>query len=242
LIELKLKTDIKGIRMMLEVKNLSHSVDDGTHGREILSDINLKLERGKSLALMGDSGSGKTSLLNLICALEPIQYGDIYLSNVNIKTLSDKKASLIRKNDLGIIFQQFNLLTGLNVKDNIAFSAKLASKFDQKYIEQLTKALAIDHLLNKFPVTLSGGEIQRVAIARALAAKPKLLLADEPTGNLDIKNSDSVVDLLADLAKTYNTALLIVTHSQQVAKKMDSIYRLVDGKLSLVNSPEIKLG
>jgi len=228
--------------MMLDIKNLNHYVDDGTHKREILSDINLKLECGKSLALMGDSGSGKTSLLNLICALEPIQQGDIYLSNINIKNLSDKKLSLIRKNDLGIIFQQFNLLTGLNVKDNIAFSAKLANRFDQKHVTQLAESLAIEHLLNKYPATLSGGEIQRVAIARALAAKPKLLLADEPTGNLDSKNSNSVVDLLVDLAKSYNTALLVVTHSQQVAKKMDRIFRLVGGKLSEIHALEAKKG
>jgi len=224
--------------MMLDIKNLKHYVDDGTHKREILSDINLKLECGKSLALMGDSGSGKTSLLNLICALEPIQQGDIYLSNINIKNLSDQKLSLIRKNELGIIFQQFNLLIGLNVKDNIAFSAKLANKFDQQHITKLTESLSIDHLLEKYPATLSGGEIQRVAIARALAAKPKLLLADEPTGNLDIKNSNSVVDLLVDLAKSYNTALLVVTHSHQVAKKMDSIFRLAGGKLSEIHALE----
>jgi len=223
---------------MLDIKNLKHYVDDGTHKREILSDINLKLECGKSLALMGDSGSGKTSLLNLICALEPIQQGDIYLSNINIKNLSDQKLSLIRKNELGIIFQQFNLLIGLNVKDNIAFSAKLANKFDQQHITKLTESLSIDHLLEKYPATLSGGEIQRVAIARALAAKPKLLLADEPTGNLDIKNSNSVVDLLVDLAKSYNTALLVVTHSHQVAKKMDSIFRLAGGKLSEIHALE----
>lgn len=225
---------------MLDIKNLNHSVNDGTNEREILSDINLKLAQGQSLALMGDSGSGKTSLLNLICALEPIQQGDIYLSDTNIKNLSDKKLSLIRKNELGIIFQQFNLLTGLNVKDNIAFSAKLANKFDQQHITKLTESLSIDHLLEKYPATLSGGEIQRVAIARALAAKPKLLLADEPTGNLDIKNSNIVVDLLVNLAKTYNTALLVVTHSQQVAQKMDVMYRLVSGKLSQVHALEAK--
>ncbi|WP_042144817.1 MULTISPECIES: ABC transporter ATP-binding protein [unclassified Pseudoalteromonas] len=225
---------------MLDIKNLNHSVNDGTNEREILSDINLKLAQGQSLALMGDSGSGKTSLLNLICALEPIQQGDIYLSNTNIKNLSDKKLSLIRKNELGIIFQQFNLLTGLNVKDNIAFSAKLANKFDQQHITKLTESLSIDHLLEKYPATLSGGEIQRVAIARALAAKPKLLLADEPTGNLDIKNSNIVVDLLVNLAKTYNTALLVVTHSQQVAQKMDVMYCLVSGKLSQVHALEAK--
>jgi putative ABC transport system ATP-binding protein len=225
---------------MLDIKNINHYVDDGTHKREILSDINLKLEYGKSLALMGDSGSGKTSLLNLICALEPIQQGDIYLSGINIKNLPDKKLSLIRKNDLGIIFQQFNLLTGLNVKDNIAFSAKLANKFDQHHISKLTESLSIEHLLEKYPATLSGGEIQRVAIARALAAKPKLLLADEPTGNLDIKNSNSVVDLLVDLAKSYNTALLVVTHSQQVANKMDNIFRLAGGKLSQIHALEAK--
>lgn len=226
--------------MALEIKNLKHLVDDGTHGREILCDINLKLDQGESLALMGDSGSGKTTLLNLICGLEPIQCGDIHIGNINIKNAADKKISLIRKNDLGIIFQQFNLLTGLNIRDNIAFSAKLANKFDHEHNERLTKNLGLAHLLNKFPATLSGGEIQRVAIARALAAKPKLLLADEPTGNLDLKNSNTVVDLLASLAKTYNTALLIVTHSQQVAQRMDKVYRLVGGQLTQVNAFEIE--
>jgi len=185
---------------------------------------------------MGDSGSGKTTLLNLIAGLEPIQAGTIKVADLSLYKASDKQLSELRKTQLGIIFQQFNLLTSLSVQDNIEFSAKLSGRFDQARGIALAEELGISALLKKYPATLSGGEMQRVAIARALNAWPKLLLADEPTGNLDENNSDHVVEQLVSLAKSNNTALLMVTHSAEVAKRMDKIYRLADGSLTLIET------
>ena len=218
--------------MPLYIKSLYHQINDGDNARQLLIDLNLTINQGDTIALMGDSGSGKTTLLNLMAGLEPIQQGEINIAGQALSCLSEKQLSQLRKNHLGIIFQQFNLLSGLNVKDNIEFSAKLAARYDEQHCLALAlaKRLGISDLYFKLPSTLSGGEMQRVAIARALAAKPKLLLADEPTGNLDQKNSGCVVELLAELAKEHNTALLMVTHSRQIAEKMEQIYQLEDGK------------
>jgi len=184
---------------------------------------------------MGDSGSGKTTLLNLIAGLEPIQQGQITLAGVELAQVSEQQLSDLRKKQLGIIFQQYNLLSSLSVQDNIAFSARLAGRYDAFLCSNLARQLDIQALLNQYPSTLSGGELQRVAIARAMSAQPKLLLADEPTGNLDDNNSSRVVELLVKLAKSHGTALVLVTHSHHVAAKMDKIYQLVDGQLTLIS-------
>lgn len=222
----------KGMILSLNIRSLSHQIVDGNHTRNLLSELSLSIQQGECIALMGDSGSGKTTLLNLIAGLESIQTGDIHVAGVSLVGASDKQLSQLRKQYLGIIFQQFNLLTGLSVKDNIEFSAKLSGRFQVGYGDELAKELGIDSLLNKFPATLSGGEMQRVAIARALNAQPRLLLADEPTGNLDNTNSEHVVEQLVKLAKSNNTALLMVTHSCEVASRMDKVYRLANGKLT----------
>ncbi len=219
--------------MSLKITALSHQVTDGDNYRHLFTELSLSVAAGECVALMGDSGSGKTTLLNLIAGLEPIQQGEIELENFRLSNASDKQLSHLRKQYIGIIFQQFNLLSSLSVQDNIEFSAKLSGRFDQSHGLTLANELGISSLLAKFPATLSGGEMQRVAIARALNAKPKLLLADEPTGNLDDTNSEHVVAQLVNLAKSKNTALLMVTHSLDVARSMDKIYRLVDGTLSL---------
>jgi putative ABC transport system ATP-binding protein len=219
--------------LSLKITALSHEVADGDNFRHLLTDLSLFVAPGECVALMGDSGSGKTTLLNLIAGLEPIQQGEIEIANVPLSNASDKQLSRLRKQYIGIIFQQFNLLSSLSVQDNIEFSAKLSGRFDKNHGLTLAKELGISSLLAKFPATLSGGEMQRVAIARALNAKPQLLLADEPTGNLDETNSEHVVEQLVNLAKSKNTALLMVTHSVDVARSMDKIYRLVDGTLTL---------
>jgi len=222
--------------LSLIIASLSHQIADGDQKRNILNNLSLSVNQGECIALMGDSGSGKTTLLNLIAGLEPIQAGTIKVADLSLYKASDKQLSELRKTQLGIIFQQFNLLTSLSVQDNIEFSAKLSGRFDQARGIALAEELGISTLLNKYPATLSGGEMQRVAIARALNAKPKLLLADEPTGNLDENNSEHVVEQLVSLAKSNNTALLMVTHSAEVAKRMDKIYRLADGSLTLIET------
>ncbi|WP_372880726.1 ABC transporter ATP-binding protein [Psychromonas sp.] len=221
--------------MSLLIESLNHQILDGKHTRDLLSDISLSVSPGECVALMGDSGCGKTTLLNLIAGLEPIQRGDIKVGDLLLAKATEKALSALRKNHLGIIFQQYNLLSGLSVRDNIEFSARLAGRYDPLFFRRLTEQLDITSLLDFYPATLSGGEMQRVAIARALSAQPALLLADEPTGNLDEHNSARVVTLLAELAKFHHTALLLVTHSSHVAREMDKTYRLAQGKLTKVH-------
>ncbi|WDE08141.1 ABC transporter ATP-binding protein [Thalassomonas viridans] len=218
--------------MPLTINNLNHQIHDGHLQRWLLTRISLEIAPGECVALTGDSGSGKTTLLNLIAALEPLQQGEIYVSGQPLHRATDKERSRLRKQTLAIIFQHYNLLSCLNVLDNIGFSARLAGRYDESHSLSLAKHLGIDHLLEHYPDTLSGGEMQRVAIARALSARPKLLLADEPTGNLDNRNSDQVVKLLLSLAKSHHSALLMVTHSSAIAEKMDKVYQLKDGCLS----------
>ncbi len=220
--------------MSLFIQSLSHEIIDGDNARKLLDNVNFSVASGECIALMGDSGSGKTTLLNLIAGLETIQQGNVEIAGTPLTQANDSALSQLRKQYIGIIFQQFNLLTSLSVQDNIEFSAKLAGKYDEQYGLQLAEHLGIDHLLSHYPATLSGGEMQRVAIARALNSKPKLLLADEPTGNLDEKNSTQVVEQLVQLAKLNNTALLMVTHSANVAAKMDKVYRLQDACINAV--------
>lgn len=219
--------------MALSINALSHQIRDGNVTRELFHQIDLAVHQGECIALMGDSGSGKTTLLNLIAGLEPIQQGNISIADTSLAQANEKQLSELRKKHLGIIFQQYNLLSSLSVIDNIEFSAKLAGRYDAKLCLTLARQLDIESLLHKSPATLSGGEMQRVAIARALSAQPKILLADEPTGNLDEHNSDGVVELLIELTKSHNTALLMVTHSAAVAKKMDKTYYLAEQQLQL---------
>jgi len=220
--------------LSLSIQSLNHQIIDGNNRRHLLNDLQLSVAPGECVALMGDSGSGKTTLLNLIAGLEPIQQGKVEIAGMSLTQASDKQLSQLRKQHIGIIFQQFNLRTSLSVQDNIEFSAKLAGRYDTQHALLLAEQLGINKLLKKYPATLSGGEMQRVAIARALNSKPKLLLADEPTGNLDENNSSQVVAQLVKLAKSNNTALLMVTHSADVAASMDKIYRLQDACVKLV--------
>lgn len=218
--------------MLLTINRLNHRICDGDDRRLVLSDLQLELEQGECIALMGDSGCGKTTLLNLISGLEPLQRGEIEVAGLSLNGASEAQLSKLRKLHIGIVFQQFNLLSSLKVIDNIEFSARLASRFDPALCQRLARELGIKSLLDKLPATLSGGEMQRVAIARALAARPRLLLADEPTGDLDEKNSERVIELLLAVVKSHQTALLMVTHSESVARRMDKIYRLSDGQLA----------
>lgn len=219
--------------MLLTINELHHRVTDGDHQRPVLSNLSFELAAGERVALMGDSGCGKTTLLNLIAGLEPLQQGAIVVDGLSISGATDSQLSEMRKLRVGIIFQQFNLLSSLSVKENIEFSARLAGCHEPDRYRALIAKLGIAQIVDKYPATLSGGEMQRVAIARALIAKPRLLLADEPTGDLDEKNSERVVEQLLKMANLHQTALLMVTHSERVARRMDKIYRLNDGQLAM---------
>ncbi|CAM2938891.1 ABC transporter ATP-binding protein [Vibrio mytili] len=224
---------------LVTLKSASKNFVDGKETHRVLTEVNFNLANGESVALTGASGSGKSTMLNVIAGFEPLTNGELWLDGENTVVWKDPQWSRFRHNKLGIIFQQFNLLTPLNVKQNIAFPLHLNQKKWDGWCDYLVEKLDIQALLNRHISSLSGGQQQRVAIARALAQQPKLLLADEPTGNLDQKAGLEVMALLRDLTIQGGTAVLLVTHSQECADFMQSQLRLNDGHLEQWSSPSV---
>ena len=203
---------------------------------QVFQDLNLELAAGCSLALMGESGSGKSTLLHLVAGLEEPDQGQVLLANQALTLASEKRKALIRRNNLGLVFQQFNLIPSLKVKDNLAFQARLAGCFDPGWQQEITTRLGLEQLLDRYPEQLSGGQQQRVALGRALGHRPQLLLADEPTGSLDEATSDEVMQLLLELVQLSGTSLLMVTHSQRLAQQLDQVLQLQSGQLEALPS------
>ena len=204
-----------------------------------LQDVNLKINKGEFVSIVGPSGSGKSTFLHLIGGLERPSRGTIKVDNKDICCLSDKELAKYRRQKVGFVFQQYNLIPVLNVKENIELPLKLDNvKVDKNYIEDLMKLLGIEERKDQLPNQLSGGQQQRVAIARALAAKPSIILADEPTGNLDSKTTEEVMDLLKKSIKKYNQTLIMITHNNEIAKKADRVLSIIDGKLKDLNQEE----
>lgn len=197
----------------------------------ILDNVDFIQHAGESVALVGESGSGKSTLLHLIAGIDDVDIGHISVGGVDVTTLGDAGRAKLRRDQLALIFQQFNLIPSLNVAANIAFQARLAGKHDTVWCDKLAARLGLTELLNRYPEHLSGGQAQRVAIARALAVRPKLLLADEPTGNLDEATGDEVLALMLELVAETNIALLFVTHSTRLAAKLSRTVTLRAGKL-----------
>lgn len=197
----------------------------------ILNGINLDLDAGASLALTGESGSGKSTLLHLIAALDGFDSGEIEVAGNHLSLANEGKRAHLRRTTVSVVFQQFNIIPSLNVQDNIALHAGLGCKSDPAWEDHLIDKLGLRDHLHHFPEQLSGGQQQRVAIGRAMAMRPKLLLADEPTGNLDEVSAQSVLDLMLDLVKESATALFLVTHSSEIAKRLDHQIHLKGGVL-----------
>ena len=197
--------------------------------------ITFAITPGHFVCLVGPSGSGKSTLLNVIAGFEPLSVGELWLDGDNAMVWKDPQWSRFRHHKLGVIFQQFNLLTPLNVKQNIAFPLHLNQQKWNDWCDYLVEALGISELLDRHVSALSGGQQQRVAIARALVHKPKLLLADEPTGNLDQKAGLEVMKLLSEITTQGNTAVLLVTHSPECASFMQTQLVLDDGRLKTVD-------
>lgn len=216
---------------VVTLKQASKSFVDGKDIHSVLDSVDFTLATGASVALTGASGSGKSTLLNLIAGFEPLSSGELWLDGENTSAWKDPEWSSFRHQKLGVIFQQFNLLTPLNVKQNIAFPLHLNQQKWGDWCDYLVEALGISELLDRHVSALSGGQQQRVAIARALAHKPKLLLADEPTGNLDHKAGLEVMRLLNEITTQGNTAVLLVTHSPECANFMQTQLVLDDGEL-----------
>ncbi|WPC72327.1 ABC transporter ATP-binding protein [Vibrio porteresiae] len=220
---------------MLRLVNLSKGYADGDEFHPVLQGAKLTLHRGDQVALMGESGSGKSTLLNLISGLDVADSGEIWFDDFAMHDTSEKKRTEFRRNGIGHIFQQFNLLPTLNIADNIRFCRQLKGMpEDPSLWRQILSALDLMPLLGRYPEEVSGGQQQRAAIARALYMEPRILLADEPTGSLDERNAEAVMRLLTSLAREVECTLLLVTHSEQVAKHLDGSIKLQGGQLHVM--------
>lgn len=203
--------------MMLTVRNLTKSYRSAQEQVAVLRGVDLTVAPGESVALTGESGSGKSTLLHLIAGLDQPDGGHIMLGDTAVASLNDAGRAALRRDRLGLVFQQFNLIPSLTVTDNLAFQARIAGRHDPAWQSELIDRLGLGHLLTRYPEQLSGGQQQRVAIGRALAIRPQLLLADEPTGNLDEATADEVLDLARDLVARSGCGFLMVTHSARLA-------------------------
>ena len=218
--------------MILDASDVHKSYAVAGTRTQVLRGVSVTLKAGESLALMGESGSGKSTLLHMIAGLDVPDAGSILVEAQNMAVPSDTKRAELRRSLVGIIFQQFNLIPSLRIDANIAFQAQLAGRYDAGWCATLAIRMGLNDHLNKFPEALSGGQQQRVAIARALAAKPALLLADEPTGNLDEETAQTVLNLLLEITRETETALLMVTHSSKHAGALDRQLTLRSGVIS----------
>lgn len=216
---------------MLDIANLEKAFRSGGMVHPILRGIDLSLAAGATLALTGESGSGKSTLLHLIAGLDRPDSGTIRIDGQEIGALDDAGRARLRRGTVGIVFQQFNLIPSLDVAANIAFQARLADRHDPARAAMLAERLGLSDHLRKYPEQLSGGQQQRVAIGRTLAAGPRLVLADEPTGNLDEDTGERVLDLMLELGRDSGAALLLVTHSLRLAARLDARLHLERGRL-----------
>lgn len=223
--------------MLLQLNNISKSFSnaDKTISRTVLEDLDFQLEAGETAAVVGPSGSGKTTLLNLIALLDKPDSGRVVFNGEHLSAYTKSQINTFRNQEIGFVFQQHHLLPQCTLWENILLPALVSEEKRDVYearAEKLTDILGVSHLHDQKPGELSGGECQRAAVIRALINEPSLLLADEPTGSLDEKNARELMQLLADVNKKTGTALIVVTHADRIAQKMQKIYRLTNGKLS----------
>ena len=219
-------------RSCLSVRNLTKTYRAAGEDVLVLRGVNLDVASGERVALAGESGSGKSTLLHLIAGLDSADAGEIRFSDASMTELSDAGRAAMRRERLGLVFQQFNLIPSLNVADNLAFQAKIAGRHDAAWQAELIERLGLTSLLARYPDQLSGGQQQRVAIGRALATRPLLLLADEPTGNLDEDTADEVLALTRDLVARTGCGFLMVTHSTRLAATLDRQVTLHAGRVT----------
>ena len=199
---------------------------------EILHGIDLKVNKGEFVSIVGSSGSGKTTMMNIIGILDRPTEGEYMLDGVDVAGAKDKELSMIRNQKIGFVFQAYNLVPVLNVYENIVLPIELdGGKIDRKFIDSITETLGLQQRLDAPPGQLSGGQQQRVAIARALAAAPAIILADEPTGNLDGKTSQDVLSLLKVTSRKYAQTIVMITHNEEIAQLADRIIRIEDGRI-----------
>ncbi|HCU2609490.1 TPA: ABC transporter ATP-binding protein [Clostridioides difficile] len=221
---------------ILKVKDLKKIYGKYDNEVRALDGIDLDIEPHKFTAIVGASGSGKSTLLHCVAGLDKPTLGNVYLDDVDLYTLNDDKLSEIRRQEFGFIFQSYNLIPVINVYDNIVLPVLLdGKKEDKEYVMRLINKLGIEKQIKKYPNELSGGQQQRVAIARALANRPSVIFADEPTGNLDSKTTNEVMNMLEWCVKEYKQTLVMITHNDNIAKTADRIITIKDGKIDEKN-------
>lgn len=217
---------------ILEVQNLCKTYGKGEAEVRALDHVSFSVGKGEFIAIVGESGSGKSTLLNVVGALDNPTSGKVLIDGKDIFSMPEKKLTVFRRQNIGFIFQSFNLIPELNVEQNITFPLLLDyQKPDHKYVEELLEILGLKERRKHLPSQLSGGQQQRVAIGRALAARPAIIMADEPTGNLDSKNSQEVITLLKSMSAKYRQTILMITHNENHTDATDRVLRMTDGRL-----------
>ncbi|HGM3505592.1 TPA: ABC transporter ATP-binding protein [Clostridioides difficile] len=220
---------------ILYTENLSKHYGKGESLVRALDNVNLEINEGEFVAIIGKSGSGKSTLLHMIGGLDIPTSGKVYIDNKNIFTLKEEELAVFRRRKIGFIFQSYNLIPSLNVWENVVLPIGLDGRdVDENFIKELLKSLGLENKHDVLPNTLSGGQQQRVAIARALATRPAIILADEPTGNLDSKTSDEVMSILKSMSKKYSQTLVMITHDDSIAQMADRVVFIEDGRVSKV--------
>ena len=217
---------------ILIAENLTKYYGEGETLVKALDGVSLNVERGEFMSIIGTSGSGKSTLLHMLGGLDNPTSGNVIIDDKDISTLSGDALCIFRRRKIGFIFQSFNLVPSISVYENIVLPLKLdGKKEDKEYIENVIETLGLSQKLKTLPTKLSGGQQQRVAIARALASKPAIILADEPTGNLDSKTSQDVLGLMKTTGKKYNQTIVMITHNDEIAQMADRTIRIEDGKI-----------
>ncbi|WP_405105604.1 ABC transporter ATP-binding protein [Paenibacillus sp. FSL K6-1217] len=218
---------------ILTIENLSKIYGTGESAVKALDDVSFSVQKGEFVAIIGPSGSGKSTLLHMLGGVDRPTGGKVYVQDTDMYTLDETQLAIFRRRQIGLIYQFFNLIPVLTVEENITLPLLLdQQKVDQKQLADLVNKLNLQHRLNHLPNQLSGGQQQRVSIGRAIIGNPAIMLADEPTGNLDSRNSSEIVDLLKMLNKTYHQTLIVITHDERIALQADRIISIEDGRIA----------
>lgn len=217
---------------ILRTKNLCKYYGEGDNQVKAVQNTEIEIKRGEFVAIIGKSGSGKSTLLHLLGGLDYPTRGKVFIKGKDIFDMSEDELAVFRRQKIGFVFQAFNLVSSINVYENVVLPLGLdGTEADEKYVDDILKTLGIEEKVDNLPSTLSGGQQQRVAIARALASKPDIVLADEPTGNLDTKTGEEVISMLKLSAEKYGQTLVIITHNEEIAQLADRILVIEDGKV-----------